>query len=83
METLIHIGPKIDAEGLKEFRGAINDILRAKIDQSTMHAALACLERGVRLSGGDHNTLSGCNITANDSKATTRKRPAAKKARRK
>ena len=82
MDNAIVIGPALSVGAVKEFRGAIGDILKANCDESTKHAALACLETGVRLKGGDYGTLSHCNVTVNDGKASTRKRPA-KKARRK
>lgn len=80
MGDCISIGPKIDAEGVKEFRGAINDILKSGADQATMQAALACLRDGVRVKGNsDYSTITNCMFSVNDGKTTKRKRPAAKK----
>lgn len=81
MESAVVIGPMLAAGSVREFRGAINDILKSNNDQQTKQAALECLAKGVQMSGGDHNTLSGCSFTIADGKVTKRKRPAAKKGR--
>lgn len=61
--AVITIGTPVEA--VKELRHAINDILHAKVDQSTMVAALDALSKGVQPVG----TITHC--TFNSTQETT------------
>lgn len=58
---LSNVGVWIGAhpDSVKELRAAINEILRASVDQTTMVAALDVLKTGCAVNNA---TLSDCNI---------------------
>ena len=53
----------VNPSAVKEARGAINDILRAKVDQQTMIAALQALTKITRIKGA---VISGNSIRVGD-----------------
>jgi len=52
-----------EAASLKELRAIIMDILRAKVDQSTMVAALETIQKTTNVS---NTVVSGCSFTHRD-----------------